>query len=108
GGVGEMRVWEQDMERHGDRRVLEPNTVVVTLTGTEGEPANATWLGRKTQAARIDADRKRKTLLARGGVRASYLPPPAGAEEEKGPSSLPFFKAGETIYAMAGSLTFAD
>lgn len=108
-GVGEIHLTDQDMESQGSRTVLDPNSNIVTLTGRDGELANATWLERKIQAQRIEVDRKRKTLSARGGVRASYVPPPAQpGDEAKEAQPLPFFRGGETIYAMAGSLTFAD
>ncbi|HZI94264.1 MAG TPA: LptA/OstA family protein, partial [Patescibacteria group bacterium] len=108
-GMGKILLTDQDLESQGNRTVLDPNSDIVTLTGDEGKPATATWLGRKVQAQRIEADRKRKTLAARGGVRASYQPAAtATATDAKEGQSLPFFRGGETVYAMAGSLTFAD
>jgi len=105
-GEGEIQLTDEGMESHGSMTSLDPNTDVITLAGEEGLPARANWLGRKIQADRIDADRRRNTVTARGNVRTSFKPPPE--EEEQSGRSLPFFRRGETIHAMAGSLTFAD
>ena len=105
-GKGEIQLTDEEMESHGSMTSLDPNTDVITLAGEEGLPARANWLGRKIQADRIDADRRRKTVTARGNVRTSYRPT---AEETDGSDrTLPFFRQGETIHAMAGALTFAD
>lgn len=109
-GQGQIQLSDQGMESQGSRTFLDPNTDVVTLSGESDRPAVATWLGRRIQAQRIEADRRRKTLTGRGGVRASYRPPeaaPGGLSSPPG-QALPFFRGGETIYAMAGLLTFSD
>jgi len=108
-GTGQIQLSDRDLESQGSTTHLDPNTNIVTLTGKEGKPATATWLGRRIEAQRIEADRGAKTLSARDGVRASYLPePPKTGETPARSGSLPFFRGGETLYAMAGSLTFAD
>jgi len=109
-GTGDIQLTDQGLESQGNSTRLDPNSDIVTLTGKEGRPATATWLGRKIQAQRIEADRRGKTLSARDGVRASYLPeaPASASTKDKEGQTLPFFRTGETIHAMAGSLTFAD
>lgn len=110
-GEGAIHLTDQGMKSEGSRTFLDPNSDIVTLTGDEGRPASASWLGRRIQARQIEADRRHKTLSAKGGVRVSYEPQDAAASGQgpvEGVKPLPFFKTGETIYAMAGSLTFAD
>jgi len=108
-GEGEIELTDQGMESHGSRTFLDPNTDIVTLTGEEGRPASATWLERNIQAEGIQADRRRKTLTATGSVRASYKPAASSPDAPSGGDrAVPFFRAGETVYAMAGSLTLAD
>ncbi len=105
-GEGEIQLTDEGMESHGSATSLDPNTDIITLAGEEGLPARAIWLGRKIQADRIEANRRLKTVSARGNVRTSYRP---SAEETDGSDrTLPFFRNGETIHAMAGALTFAD
>ncbi|HEY3175735.1 MAG TPA: LptA/OstA family protein [Candidatus Polarisedimenticolia bacterium] len=109
-GQGEIHLSDREMRSEGSHTVLDPNSDIVTLTGEQGKPASASWLKRKIQADRIEADRRQKTLSAKGGVRASYEPPRSDESVEGGSAgqALPFFKEGETIYVMAGSLTFAE
>jgi len=108
-GEGEIELTDQGIESHGSRTFLDPNTDIVTLTGEEGRPASATWMDRRIQAQGIQADRRSKTLTATGTVRASYTPastaPGAPSTSDR---AVPFFRAGETIHAMADFLTFAD
>ncbi|HET9480614.1 MAG TPA: LptA/OstA family protein [Candidatus Polarisedimenticolia bacterium] len=108
-GAGEIRLSDQGMESQGSRTYLDPNTDVITLSGEADAPASALWLGRRIEAQRIEADRRRKTLSARGGVRASYRPDasrPEDSARERQP--LPFFRTGETVYVMASALTFSE
>ncbi len=108
-GEGEIELSDQGIESHGSRTFLDPNTDVVTLTGEEGHPASATWMDRRIQAQGIQADRRSKTLTATGSVRASYRPTPsAPGSPSAGDGAVPFFRAGETIHAMADFLTLAD
>ena len=110
-GEGAIHLTDQGMKSEGSRTFLDPNSDIVTLTGDEGRPASASWMGRRIQARQIEADRGRKTLSAKGGVRVSYEPQAdagAGQNPAQSVKPLPFFRTGETIYAMAGSLTFAD
>ncbi len=109
-GEGEIHLTDQGIESEGSRTYLDPNSDIWTLWGGSGAPASTTWQDRKIQAQRIELDRRHKTLSARGEVKASYDPPPvtpADKPEEAG-GALPFFSGGDTIYAIAGSLTFSE
>ncbi len=108
-GQGEIRLSDEGMESQGSRALLDPNADVWTMSGEDGRPASTTWHGRKIQAVRIEADRRRNTLSARGGVRASYRPA-SETESVARPEgqALPFFQHGETIHAMAGSMVLSE
>jgi lipopolysaccharide export system protein LptA len=104
-GQGAIHMADQDMQSDGSRSWLDPATDTIIIAGDPEAPASATWKGRRIEAQRIEADRKKKTLAAKGGVRASFEPQPAAAPTD---GSLPFFSSGETIHAMAGSLTLSN
>ena len=106
-GQGEIRLTDEEMKSQGSRTTLDPNSDIWVLSGEEGSPASTTWLERTIQGRRIEVNRRARTLKASGGVRASYSPEPdRGGDDSTG--ALPFFKGGETIYAMAGSLTLSE
>jgi len=101
-GEGAIHMSDQEMRSDGSRTWLDSASDTIIVAGDPEAPASASWRGRTIEAQRIEADRKRKTLAAKGGVRASFEPDPAAAD-----GSLPFFKSNETIHAMAGSLTLS-
>jgi len=108
-GEGHIQLWDEGIESEGNRTFLDPNTDVVTVLGDGSAPARVTWSGRTVEARRIDVDRRRETLIARDGVRASYTPqPPAPGSTDSGANALPFFRPGETIHAVADQLTVSD
>ncbi|MFQ5701943.1 MAG: LptA/OstA family protein [Acidobacteriota bacterium] len=106
-GQGAIQLTNRDMTSRGSSTFLDPNTDVVTLAGDKDQPAHAEWLDRKIQADLIQADRKGNNLAAEGNVRTSYQPPESRQARAQN-QALPFFRRGETIYAMAGSLVFSD
>jgi lipopolysaccharide export system protein LptA len=109
-GEGHIQLWDEGIESQGSRSFLDPNTDVVTVLGERDAPARVTWSGRTVEARRIQVDRRRETLIARDGVRASYTPQAADASAPAPPAAdpLPFFRPGETIHAIADVLTVSD
>ncbi|HET6374066.1 MAG TPA: LptA/OstA family protein, partial [Candidatus Polarisedimenticolia bacterium] len=106
-GRGEIRMSDEGMESEGSHTALDPNSDIWVISGEEGSQATSTMPGRRIEARRIEADRRNRTLSARGGVRASYQPASTETTEAAGSDALPFFRRSEAIYAMAGSLTLS-